>query len=75
MNWIKEQHIEVREKVLEHHEAYAFADALVSLIEAADKMQVRKAAIRTIAHAIAPFGHQAPSEFISYITPYTALYK
>ena len=75
VHWLREQHIEVREKVLEHHEVYAFADALVSLVEAADKIQVRKAAIRSIAHSTAPFGFQSPSEFISYLTLYAALYK
>ena len=75
VNWLKEQHIEVREKVTERHEAYAFADALAALVEAADKIQANKTAIRSIAHAIAPFGHQNPSEFISYITLYAALYK
>ncbi len=75
VHWLKREQVEVSEKVLEHPEVYAFADALVSLVEAADKIQARKAAIRSITHTTTPFGPQNHSEYITYITLHAVLYK
>lgn len=74
IHWLKDQDIELGERAMEHPEVFAFADVLVSLVEAANK-KAGKAAIRNIAYATVPFGSQTPPEFISYVILHAALYK